>query len=559
MRQEKKRSFQWLFANERAQVLQFMVIVFLTWLTGILCQLFSAGDELTSFLYVGILSAWMLSVWQRVPVTDARRMLLWAAGLVTTLFALRVVRYEMLWMFPGLQQGMRRLYFVIFSAAALDLFLAAVYTCTREPKILHRVNLLWIPWGVIAVCCTVNAGGWLITVTDGGVGRGPLYWVIVLWSASCIAGALILLAKNCPVTRYARRWWIAIVPSACAALLLWWYRVNGGPPSIRGVVLFSTQEVYALIFFGTIEAMIQTGILPTNIRYEEFFRGLEIPAMMVDREGNIVLRTAGSRDMELPVKPPASFYEEPYWLDSDHRIRASRMQNGAVIWAEDLTNVRRMNEELENIIEVTREENLLLEEENRIRVETIRLQTQNHLYDQIAEAILPQVDRLEAHLQKKNPDLDEQTRLRRMMILGVYIKRLSNLILLCQDKEMISSEEVAYAYEESFRFVRMAEISCELFRGAEEQVSGKSGILAYALLEEVLEQGIGTFTIIVAHLSCKDGKMNAAIQTDGLAGVPRDGWRKQELREAGLRLSVQEEDGILYVRLLSDQKGGGAE
>ena len=75
-------------------------------------------------------------------------------------------------------------------------------------------------------------------------------------------------------------------------------------------------------------------------------------------------------------------------------------------------------------------------------------------------------------------------------VIGAYIKRKSNLILLSANSERISFKELQLAYLESFSYLTRAGVDCEI--GSVPEISLPSGLLLYAYdeFETLLEKKI---------------------------------------------------------------------
>ena len=540
----------------RGNVTEFVAFALMAWVIGVLSQIRGKAPALSSFLYGGIVVAWTLTIWRRVAIRWARNALIGAASCLALLFVLRVVRYEILLGLPAAQSLIRRLYYAIFAAAALLVFLAAYASGLAEEKGISRWNLLWIAWLGLLAGCVINPGEILLRSEGRSPLHGPLYYGIVVWAAGLLIGAGFLLLRRCPPSRFRRRWWFCLVPAVIAVLMLFWYRLLGRAPEVGGIQLYFTQEAYAIFFVGTLEAMVQTGIFPSNSGYEIYFQNSGYPAALIDPKGRVVLHTSTGDKISAGLLAEAR--KGPVYTDADHRTLARPVTGGSVIWEEDLTEIHRLNASLEDIVEVTQEENLLLEEENRIKEAMARYRVQNQVYDRIAQQMHPQLLRMESHLDELGEpgSAEERHKMHRIMVLGAYLKRQANLMLLSQESEKIDSEEVRLAYRESLRFLRHAGIACELYVEGAQELRGQTAILAYELLEEILEQGIDGMKMLLATMHFSEEGFRLTLETDSRTAVPRAGWRARELAAEGLMLQTFAEEDSFYVRLAG--KGGAA-
>ncbi len=510
-------------------------------------QTYAPLRSLSSLLYVGIMLAWILTVNRRVPLDYLRRELIGAAGLIALLFLLRVLRMEIFAGVPDVLLVLRRLFFAVITAAALRLFLAGVYGSWEERRPSDWRFVLWGLWLGLSAACMFCPEEALFTIgprldKPGAVGCLALAWVLLT-----LAGAFAVIGRRHDSRSYKRNWRLCMIPAVAGYVMLIADLLGLGRLLPGGSRSF-LAEFCGLLFIGTVEVMLQTDLLPSNVEYEMIFRNSGYPAQMRDLAGRPVLQTAAGG--EIPARLPVSEDAGPTYIDADHRVFARRVTGGTIIWEENISEIRRLTHELEDVLEVAGEERQLLEQDRRIREATAGYRAQNEIYVRISRAIYPQLVRLEEELGREIPeDLAERRRMfRRILLLGVQVKRKSNLMLSTQDG-LVASEELCISIREAFRVMQRFGVNCELYERGRAGIPAGLALAAEDLLEEMLERGEEKMKNLLISLECEGEAFHMRLECDDPGATPESGWRAEELAEAGAELSVREEDGLLYVRL----------
>ena len=116
-----------------------------------------------------------------------------------------------------------------------------------------------------ALSFTVKADGSL------QAGHNWLYYVIFAWSIVITLSSYILLIKRCRLSQCRKNWYVPVIPSAAAFVLIIIYYAVGGAPIVAGVKLYNIQEVYLLLFIGLWEGSIRIGLITSNTGYNKLF------------------------------------------------------------------------------------------------------------------------------------------------------------------------------------------------------------------------------------------------------------------------------------------------
>ena len=214
-----------------------------------------------------------------------------------------------------------------------------------------------------------------------------------------------------------------------------------------------------------------------------------------------------------------------------------------------MTSINRLNADLQETADLLAAENTLLEEENKIKERTARIETQNRLYDEIALSVRPQLDRLDALLK----DAERGGALNRddlapAAVLGAYVKRHSNLVLNADLSPTMSSTDLHFAIKETCEYLELSGLRCALMVQGKSELPSAFVILAYECFEAVLEAASPAAHAIMVDLSAADGFCMTVMADAPNAGLNED-WRQSELMSLGGTLRVFRDSDSIRVRL----------
>ena len=89
--------------------------------------------------------------------------------------------------------------------------------------------------------------------------------------------------------------------------------------------------------------------------------------------------------------------------------------------------------------------NDLLRAELALQEKQLHIQEKNRLYDQVAKEIAPQLFQIDQLLKEKEEGKSQKT-LARICVIGAYVKRRSNLLLLSENTAYLPAKAVSYTH-----------------------------------------------------------------------------------------------------------------
>ena len=132
-----------------------------------------------------------------------------------------------------------------------------------------------------------------------------------------------------------------------------------------------------------------------------------------------------------------------------------------VLWKENLSELQEILKELEDRKEELKDANLIEEENLRTKKQVEKLSVQNQLYDKIQKQTARQSTLLAKFMEAYAMEENEKERkkiLGKIVVIGAYIKRRSNLILIAEQSAMFPIRELELCFRGS-AVTRLRDIS----------------------------------------------------------------------------------------------------
>ncbi|MBQ8934976.1 MAG: hypothetical protein IJ049_01045, partial [Oscillospiraceae bacterium] len=488
--------------------------------------------SLSAILYTAILIAWTLTASRRVVQRSIRRCLIGVSMLFVLLFLLRMVRYTVAAPGTTLSRWLWYWYYLPMTAVPLLLFFSALCIGkTDADRPVRRAKWLWLPCAMLVLGIATNdLHGWafyseLPLTGSGEYFYGWMYYVDAAWQAGLIFAAFVLMLRRCRLSRWRRLAWVPVLPFVLMLLLLLLYGVGGGSPTLYGHRLYNFQEVYCFGIIAFLECCIQIGLIPTNTGYGEIFDLSSVRATLAEADDSIVYHSQNAipltdAQMQAAKIGAVRMGEHLY-------LRSAPISGGAVYWTEDHTVIDEMNGDLEEAAERIWEENVLIQEENRILEEKARYETQNRLYNQIAYLTHDRLTRIDQLLHEAT---DSEGAFRQNLalstVLGAYVKRRGNLAILSADRDTLSLRDVLLSIHESMEYLTVYGVECGVYadKTAEtKELPVATALLCYDLFQEAAESALPDVRTIMVHFDLRDGAQ-MTVMLDEPAALPDADW-----------------------------------
>ena len=316
--------------------------------------------------------------------------------------------------------------------------------------------------------------------------RGPVNVAAYAWILLLTAGTFSVLFTRCRLSASRKLVWIPMLPALFGVVYLSLYTVDAWP-RIRGIHFGELPEAVCFTMAGVWLSLIRIGLIPSNTSYGKLFELSDLAAQIADRDYRVIYRNANAA--QLSAEQMAS--PTGVALDRSTRVHRKEVAGGYVYWQDDITELNRINGELQELGERLAEEAELLRLENTLKQERAQIEAKTRTYDAIAAQVLPQSQKIAALCAEAGQDPERCAgNLKTVCLLAAYIKRYANLSLLAAEQAEMDVGELFLAVQESLRYVRETGVPAEEACSGGARFPSQRLNEAYALFEALLEAAL---------------------------------------------------------------------
>ena len=456
-------------------------------------------------LYCGsLMLVWAMSVQKRVTDGHLRSLLLGVAGMELLFLLLQICKYDLCLGHVTIGRYCWYGYYVPMMGMSVLCWLIALSIHRPKDKPLAPAALLPAALGgaLVLLILTNDLHGLAFSFPDKDLNQyerhsfGIGYALFTSFCAAAIGAAFFLtLRKSRRALGAGERMMPALPILIMAGLLA--MDVLGTLPHLRNTSkIWNIGEIFGFGMIGFLEACIQVGLIPANREYERFFRTMELPAVIMDSNGEVAERSAG--------------VQGPLTESEDMKLLSQPIAGGSVCMAVDVSELRKLNEQITAATRQIEARNEYLAAENRTKQERTELETRNALYDRIVGLTWPQLEEIENKLAAQ----DISAHLGEIAVLCAYVKRRSNMELLAAS-DNLGTDELILALRESMEYVSLCGVSTAV--RASGNGSYVPGLLtaAYEQAERVIEQSLGGAKSIMLSVQAEEEALQLRLLIHG--------------------------------------------
>jgi hypothetical protein len=307
-----------------------------------------------------------------------------------------------------------------------------------------------------------------------------------------------------------------------------------------------------LIICLLLECAIQSGLLPSNGSYTEIFRRTTLPVLIVDRDYQTHYVSAGA----VPMAEETLRETAHGTVDLGHALLTSApISGGRVVWQDDVQQINKLRLQLQDTNEQLDEENVLLQAEVDLKHQRAKADEQNRLYDRIVREVEPQLIKADALLmQIEQTPQNTQALIAKVCVLGSYIKRRGNLLLLGEDSGIIHTRELEYCIRESMDNLNLAGMFTSFHSSCSGSMHLEHIVAAYDFYEVLVERLLNEMTAMLVNLTCSNGRISMNIQMGCTEEIALQALEDIPLTVGSFRYEIMEEDVVIDLTIA---EGGG--
>lgn len=478
----------------------------------------SADNYIENFdviIFSGLIIGWGVSVAYRIVQKNIRICLVISAALMLLWMALRAIKYNSPADINTYGRYLWYSYYIAMVFLPLMMFFAML-NIGKPENTNNRKYLLIIPAAVLVLLVMTNDFHQLAFVFEPDFHNwnkqysyGPVYYVIVVWIFILVLSSIVLSINRCRISATRKKLWIPIVIILVAIIYTLWNNLNHGYSGLR---IYNVPEVFCFASIALWESLIQIGLVPSNTGYGDFFNASNLNTLIFDNEGNVKYRSKNATNVSKDVVLQNG---NSVVIDENIILKKHDIKGGKVVWTEDISAINRINRELSEVKEQISEYNVILKSEAELKKRRAAVTEQNKLYDSITEFIRPQLCDLENILKNiENNRGDISVNYAGACVVNVYIKRISNLLIMAKSRKMLNAFELENSIRELAEYISVYGISCSFFSNVSGEISAEKSIAIFKFIGEFIRLKMNCTDALLFNLKVHEKFIDLKINCD---------------------------------------------
>ena len=357
----------------------------------------------------------------------------------------------------------------------------------------------------------------------------PLYFICLGWMVVCMAFSLVCLFRKSRIPSGEGK---RITPFVLGcAMLLYSILYLSGIPAVRW--WFGDMNVmFCLLYAAIYESCIRCRMIPSNTGYVELFEATTLAACIADRSGRIVLRSrAADENMTCPQEGQRIVRPDGM------RISSAPISGGYAVWQD---NVRQLAE-LRTRLNVNKEEmernKKKLKDAYLVQKSLHELTEKNRIYNELEAKHSRQTAQMRQMLARceKSEPAERRSLLKKVLLLGTYIKRSANLYFLSSEYQWLPQQELRLTVDEAVRTLTACGTECGVIYRTTGPMRTSEVVRLFDLLEIVAETTVDNLRSL--FISVSDSAMDLSVECAADLSVV-----------ASPEVTVRREDGLWLIR-----------
>lgn len=522
-----------------------MIFVFAIIAAAYSCRMlakFDIGGVYMSYiraaLYLLLFALWGYSLDRRIIQTQALHCMRLTAALMLVWLVLRTLKYEVVTDITVARYIWYLYYLPMLFIPLFGVYIALSLGKSEKYRLTGRVvALAAIPAILFSLVITNDLHQQIFAFNSGIPGRPDnysyhhryLYFICLGWMVGCMIFSLIRLLKKSRIKNGGKK---PLMPFIIGCItILYGILYLTGLSAVRW--WFGDMNVmFCLLYAAIYESCIRCRMIQSNTGYVELFEASTLAAVIMDRSGNVVIRSrAADEDMICPQDGTQIIRQD------GTRISSAPINGGYVVWKDNvrpLTELRAQLSENKAQIKNNKEK---LHEAYLIQKKLHELTEKRRIYDKLDLMYGDQINRIGQLLKQcENTETDEvHNILKRILLLGTYIKRSANLYFLSLEHELLSQQDIRLTVDEAVRVMNVCGTECSVVYYMTKPMHSEEVMRRFNLLKTVVETAVDGLNSIFICLS--DDEMDLSVECDVDLSLI-----------ISSNVTVKQEDGLWLVR-----------
>ena len=497
-----------------------------------------AVNHIRTALYLLLFTLWGFSLDRRIIQRQALHCLRLTAALMLLWLILRTLKYSFV---TGLAAG--RYIWYLYYLPMLFLPLLCVYIAlsmgkSEDYRLSRGTGMLSIiPAALFLLVITNDLHQQVFAFKSGVPGLPvsgtysyrPLYFICLGWMVACMAFSLVCLFRKSRIPSGGGK---RITPFVLGcAMLLYSILYLSGIPAVRW--WFGDMNVmFCLLYAAIYESCIRCRMIPSNTGYVELFEASTLAACIADRSGRIVLRSrAAGKDMTCPQEGQRIVRPDGM------RISSAPISGGYAVWQDNVRQLAELRTRLNANKEEMERNKKKLKDAYLVQKSLHELTEKNRIYNELEAKHSRQTAQMRQMLARceKSEPAERRRRLKKVLLLGTYIKRSANLYFLSSEYQWLPQQELRLTVDEAVRALTACGTECGVIYRTTEPMRASEVVRLFDLLEIVAETTVDDLHSL--FISVSDSAMDLSVECAAdLSAI------------ASPEVTVRQEDGLWLIR-----------
>lgn len=421
------------------------------------------ANQIVLFIYVGLISIWGVTIYMRIINVKIRRYLITSVFLMLFFVIVRTIKHRLP---ENILIEVARYawycYYIPMILIPLLSLLASIYLGKYEDyKIDKKYYLLFFFATILIIGIFTNDYHQLAfqfenisygkIINNNNYRHRILYYIVAIWMVVIQGISIINILYKCKIEENKKERFIPLSILLIGIIYTILYNIS--------TKIFGFIELTAMmcaIYIAIWESCIQIGMIPSNSHYKKLFTASSIPAKILDKSGNVaylsnnILKLNQIQFEELKKR-------KIIFVDDKMQYNLMKIRAGYAIWQDDISKIMKTYQELLEIEQQLKTEYQLLQEEVAVKKQAEHIREKNRLYNLFTTQVSKQIQEIQSILR----DFDKYDNnkkiylLKKINIIGVYIKRRCNLVLIMENEKSISLKELKYCLDESIENLKV--------------------------------------------------------------------------------------------------------
>ncbi len=497
-----------------------------------------AVNHIRTALYLLLFALWGFSLDRRIIQRQTLHCLRLTAALMLLWLILRTLKYSVVTDLTAGRYIWYLYYLPMLLLPLLWVYIALSMGKSEDYRLSRRSSILSIVPAVLFLLVITNDLHQQVFAFKSGVpglpvsgtySYRPLYFICLGWMVGCMAFSLVCLFRKIRIPSGERK---RITPFVLGcATLLYGILYLSGIPAVRW--WFGDMNVmFCLLYAAIYESCIRCRMIPSNTGYVELFEATTLAACIADRSGRIVLRScAAGEDMTCPQEGRRIVRSDGMCISS------APISGGYAVWQDNVRPLTELCAQL-NANKVEMECNKKkLQDAYLVQRSLHELTEKNRIYNELEAKHSRQTAQMRQMLARceKSEPAERRRLLKKVLLLGTYIKRSANLYFLSSEYQWLPQQELRLTVDEAVRTLTACGTECGVIYRTTGPMRTSEVVRLFELLETVVEPTVDDLRSL--FISISDSAMDLSVECAA-----------DLLVVASPEVTVRQEDGLWLVR-----------